>query len=151
MIRGNDLEPVAVEHFLVHARGLDGNQMELENGGFVTTADGKFGCSPDRVVKHTGGNQPREAVEIKCPAPWTHVGYLIDGLGDSYQAQVQGQMLIGGYDVIHFYSYHPEFPPHYAYTLRNEKFIAKLRIHLMRFVDELEAAEEKLKGMRGWP
>jgi hypothetical protein len=151
MQRGIDLEGVAVEHFLMHYRDLSGNEIELDNGGFVTTADGRFGCSPDRIVKRTGGNEPFEAVEIKAPAPWTHVGYLIDGLGDSYQAQVQGQLLVGGFDAVHFYSYHPEFPSYHQYTPRKEGYITRLRVHLLTFQRELEEAEEKLKNLSGWP
>src|SRR5262245_1317968 len=60
---------------------------ELETGrdvrqvGFITTADGKAGCSPDGLLDIGG-------IEIKCPNPETHVRYLIGGaLPDEYAAQ----------------------------------------------------------------
>lgn len=148
---GIDMEDEAVEHFIANQRDLYGRAMELEKIGFVTTSDGRLGCSPDRVVKTDSRNLSREAVEIKCPAAWTHIGYLIDGLGDDYVPQVQGQMLVGEFDVIHFYSYHPDFPPYYQMTERRKGFIDVLQIRLGNFLWELDSAEQMLRKLKGWP
>src|SRR5262245_64520948 len=62
MERGNDLEDAA-------ARALAAREkIELLPGGFVTSDDGKLGCSPDRLVRGT-----HESAEIKVPSPWVHL------------------------------------------------------------------------------
>src|SRR5215470_4541574 len=58
------------------------HNVELKPVGLVTTDDGAMACSPDRLI---AGHHA--AVEIKCPAPWTHLGYLLDGPGDDYRPQ----------------------------------------------------------------
>lgn len=109
------------------------HNMKLSSAGFVTDDGGRYGCSPDRLV--VGKN---EAVEIKCPMPWTHIGYLLDGPGDDYIAQVQGQLLVGGWDCIHFYSYHPHMPSFLMTTTRRETYIRALRTILDDFCVALE-------------
>jgi hypothetical protein len=116
--------------------------LKLEPVGFVTTDDGRLGCSPDMLVV----DRP-EAVEIKCPAPWTQIGYLLDGLGDDYRPQVQGQILIGEFERVHFYSWHPRMPPFYRPTNRDDRYIRILEPLLHAFLDELEHETERARGM----
>jgi len=118
------------------------HNLELEPVGFVTSDDGRLGCSPDRLI--VGKN---EAVEIKCPAPWTQIGRLLDGPGEDYRPQVQGQLMIGEFDKVHFYSWHRRMPPVYAITGRDERYIALLRDLLNRFLDELDAETERARRM----
>jgi hypothetical protein len=147
MRRGSEMEAEAVRHFLRHQRDTFGRRMQLDPAGFVTTDDGRIGCSPDRIIHTTSANLAKEAVEIKCPAPWTHVGYLLDGPGDNYVMQVQGQMLVGGFDLVHFYSYHPEFPPYYQICERSNRIIDLLHTRLATFLAELDAAEVALRKL----
>jgi len=77
---------------------------ELEFGqtvqrvGLVTTDDGRVGCSPDGLLENCG-------LEIKCPKPETHVGYLLKGdLPKDYRAQVHGGMYVTGYPQWNFLS-----------------------------------------------
>lgn len=78
------------------------------------------------------------AVEIKCPAPATHIGYLLDGFGTDYILQVQGQMLVGGFDFIDRYSYYPELPPYRERTTRDETIIDALRNALRDFNEMID-------------
>lgn len=101
--------------------------------GFVSSKDGRWGCSPDRLV--AGKNA---AVEIKCPAPWNHIEYAIYGPGKDYKPQVQGQMLVGGYDFVYFFSYFPGMPSCIVKTERDDSFIIKLENALTVFSDHLD-------------
>lgn len=118
------------------------HNLELEPVGFVTTDDGRLGCSPDMLVV----GKP-EAVEIKCPAPWTQIGRLLDGVGDDYRPQVQGQLLIGEFEFVHFYSWHPRMPPVYVKTVRDERYIRLLQPLLHAFLDELDRQTEKARSL----
>jgi hypothetical protein len=109
---------------------------EIEPGMFVTTDDGRYGCSPDGFV-----NQEM-LVEIKCPAPWTHCRYHVFGVGDGYKAQVQGQLLVTGYETVVFFSYFPGLPPVCLETGRDDKYIDKLSNELKNFCDELDSKTE---------
>jgi hypothetical protein len=85
MQRGHDLEESAV-----HAYEFQTGHT-AEKVGFVTDDDGKLGCSPDRLIGETG------LLEIKVPAPPTHVGYMLTGsIEQEYTPQLQGQLLLTG-------------------------------------------------------
>lgn len=137
-LRGKEMEAQAADAFA----GFMG--VELEDGCFITSDDGRLGCSPDRIVRDS---HPRAALEIKCPAPWTHVGYLLDGPGDDYRQQVQGQMMVGEFEAVHFWSWHPQMPPKHIVTLRDDNFIAALTMGLDVFCDSLDEAEAKAREM----
>jgi YqaJ-like viral recombinase domain len=116
------------------------HNLELEPIGFVTNDAGTMGCSPDRLI--VGRNQ---SVEIKCPAPWTQIGRLLDGLDKDYRPQVQGHLLVGGFDLVHFYSWHPRMPPFYQITRRDEPYIAVMEHLLTQFCYELEEETERAR------
>jgi hypothetical protein len=128
--RGIEMEPRAVSALEAKLGAT------LEDGGFVFSDNGRYGCSPDRLLM-----EPWSSVEVKCPAAWTHIQYMIEGPGDRYRPQVQGQILIGGFKEIHFWSYHPSFAPVYVRTLPNQAYIQKLSNLLDLFCDEVDAAE----------
>lgn len=78
----------------------------VEQVGFVTTDDGRFGCSPDGLIDDDGG------LELKCPLGKTHLAYLRAGeLPDEYKAQVHGSMIVTGRKWWNFMSYAPGLPP----------------------------------------
>ena len=134
--RGTELQdPAAAMFEFTH-------ESRLEPGGFVTTDDGRIGCSPDRLL--AGG---RQALEIKAPAPWTQIGYLLDGPGDDYRPQVQGQLYVGGFEAVHFYSYHPQMPPFEHVTLPDRGFQRLLQSTLAYFVDELDTLTERARSL----
>ena len=127
MERGKELEASAAQ------------QYEFEQDvtafpvGFITTDDGTLGCSPDRLVL----GEQRRAVEIKCPAPHVHLGYLLDGTNDDYKPQVQGQILVAELERADLYSYHPQMPPALVTTVRDADYAAKLEFALKKFVASL--------------
>jgi hypothetical protein len=108
--------------------------------GFVTENDNtiyKIGCSPDFLVEGV-----KEAGEIKCPAPWTQIGYILDGpdansFQKKYKQQVQGQLLVTGYDKIYFVSYHPQMPLCVYETGRDETYIKIMSKLLKQFCEKL--------------
>lgn len=120
--RGVELEPQAVRSYEFDT------DLQTRKVGFITSDDGMIGASPDRLLVGANG-----AVELKCPAPGTHIGYLIDGFGSDYIVQVQGQMLVGGFDFIDRYSFHPDLPPHRERTGRDEVMIKALSDALDQF------------------
>jgi YqaJ-like viral recombinase domain len=134
--RGKIEQPHAAAQFEVV------QETKLDWVGFVTTTDGRWGCSPDALVD--GRN---EAVEVKCPAPWTLLGYHLDGLGADYKPQVQGQMLVGEFECVHFYAWHPRMPPFHQVTLPDPLYQQSLRDALERFSDELEHETERARAL----
>jgi len=102
------------------------NSCDVQNGGFCTSNDGRFGSSPDFLV----GIEPAEemlfepgkghyalcsvqgAGELKCPQPATQVEYLLaDALPDIYRWQVHGHLIVTGAAYCDFLSYTPGLAP----------------------------------------
>jgi hypothetical protein len=127
--RGKENEQYAVAQF------QNTNQVVLEPGGFVTTDDGMIGASPDRLFKSR-----KESLEVKCPAPWTQIGYMLEGPGLDYRPQVQGHLLVGEFDAVHFYSWHPQMPAVHRVALPDVSYMATLRDILGQFNYQLERA-----------
>lgn len=123
VVRGKLLEPQAVAQYEFT---MDVETMPV---GFVTTDDGRVGCSPDRLLVGSRG-----CMEVKCPKPATHMGYLLDGPGLDYRCQIQGQLAIGEFAFCDFYSFHPALPPALLRVERDEPFIAKLNRALAEFL-----------------
>jgi hypothetical protein len=74
--------------------------------GFVLSACGRWGCSPDALVGEDGG------LELKNPTAKVHVKYLLKGgLPAEYRCQVHGCLIVTGRAWFDFVSYHPGFAP----------------------------------------
>lgn len=142
MARGSALEDEALKAFVLHPKKSLGIQ-GVEKCGFFTALNGRAGASPDGVI--TG--KKNHLVEIKCAAPYTHVGYLIDGPGVDYKAQVQGQLWVTGAECVHFWAWHPNMPPYYGVTPRNETYINQLAAAVSVFCDEVDEAEAHCRGL----
>jgi hypothetical protein len=118
---------------------------ELTRPGFVVSEDGLSGCSPDGIVE-----VQRFGLEIKCPDADTHVGYLLSGiLPHAYIMQVQGSMLVTGWDSWTFLSYHPRFPQFVIDVPRDEKVIEAISAGLDTFWELFKAGWEKLVAANG--
>lgn len=99
MDRGSILESEAIPWYEMRY------DCRVRRVGFVTTDDGRLGCSPDGLVGDSGG------IEIKCPGPQKHMSNLrCDGVPDEYMPQVLGVMWICGLAWLDWVSYHPVIP-----------------------------------------
>lgn len=131
--RGKELEPMAVRQYEFQYDAV------TYPVGFITTDDGSIGCSPDRLV--LGG--ARVALEIKCPSPHVHLGYLLNGTDDDYKPQVQGQIYVAELDRAELYSFHPQMPPARIQNTRDDPYVAKLADALARFNENLRGLLER--------
>jgi YqaJ-like recombinase protein len=123
MERGKLLEPRARDQYSFT------NDVELRMVGFVTTDDCRIGGSPDSLIIGA-----RRGLEIKCPLDDNHMGIYVDGPGDDYKPQVQGNLAICGLESWDLYAYHPELPDVTIRTYRDEPYIAKMSAALIEFL-----------------
>ncbi len=127
MERGQYLEPEARSFYEFQ------KDITTERVGFMTNDQRTVGASPDSLVG------PEGLLEIKCPSPGVHIGYLLRKPVDSkYYPQIQGQLWISGRKWLDILSYHPEIPPAMVRVDRDEEYIEKLANVVMAFSDELE-------------
>ncbi len=125
--RGAELEPEARVAFEKHT-GLT-----LEQVGFVIGDDGTCGCSPDSFIIRDGKRVA--GLEIKCPAPKAHVGYVLDGvLPNDYKQQVHGSMAITGLNRWHFWSYFPGMQPLHV-IVEQDDYTRKMKEAIAVFLD----------------
>ena len=125
MARGSDLESEAVAYYEL-MRGA-----ETAPGGFVTDDLGRWGASPDRLIGDDG------LLEIKCPSPAVHVGYILGYEAEKYRPQVQGQLFVTGRAWCDWMSYHPTMRPAIIRHERDDAFIDALQGALERFSAQL--------------
>lgn len=133
MERGKALEEQAVAWYELQ-RGVD-----AERVGFCLTDDRRAGCSPDRLVGEDGG------LELKCPSPAVHVGYLLDGIAAKYLPQIHGAMWVTGRPWWDALSYHPDLPPALVRIERDQDYIVPLSEAVTAFCDRLARAKDELK------
>lgn len=137
MKRGTELEPEARNYYAFTT------DAEIRQVGFITRDDGLVGASPDALVNDDGLS------EIKCPAPHTHVAYLLgEKLATKYIPQVQGQLWIAERDWCDWISYHPKMQPCIVRTHRDELFITSLRVALDAFVGRMLERREQLNKLK---
>ena len=116
--------------------------------GFVTTDDGRVGCSPDGMFAHDGAEGAildGDGIEVKCPDLHTHIGYLLGGeLPSAYMPQVQASMLVTGAPGWTFLSYCPKLPPLILVIERNEGVFETMCKALDAFCERLDAGYARL-------
>lgn len=121
-------------------------QTELKTSkvGFVTTDNGLAGCSPDRLVGDIG------TLEIKAPAPFTQIGYLLDSsVADEYRIQVQAQLWICEREKSWVSSYCPKLPPVMIEIPRDEELIGKIARMVTTFCELMIQKREELERRYG--
>ena len=136
MRRGIEMEAEARSFYELN------RDVEVSIVGFCYPNEHKMvGCSPDGLVGDGG------MVEIKCPASYTHVGYMLDSetLVGEYFQQVQGQLFITGRDWCDLISYYPGLKPVIVRVGRDNKFCLKLADELTALCDDLNKVVEKIK------
>lgn len=158
--RGTEMEPIARQEFS-EATGHDIHQV-----GFITMDDPAhphswgIGCSPDGLIMD-GAGEWVAGLEIKCPYPATHVGYIRDavearkaatstgpasdawrlslGLPDDYKQQVHASLAITGLPEWHFWSYFPGMQPLHV-IVKPDAYTAKLKAAILAFANTYAAA-----------
>jgi putative phage-type endonuclease len=107
MARGRKLENEALAWFKIET-GL-----EVTPCGFVE--HGPFtGFSPDGLIvgKQAHMAETITPVQVKCPAPETHIGWLHEGvMPKKHAAQVHAEMYMSGAPNAYFMSYCPDVEP----------------------------------------
>jgi hypothetical protein len=105
---------------------------EIGQVGFITTDDGRAGCSPDGLMFGPDG-KPIGGLELKAPQGRAHIRWLLDGkLPAEHRAQVIGSLLVTGLPSWTFASYCPGLPPLLVKVVEDE-FTDKLRKALDEF------------------
>lgn len=118
---------------------------EIQTVGFITSDDGRYGCSPDGLLVDRG-------VEIKCPQPVNHVKCLMTGeVPDEYLPQVHGGMFVTGFDSWMFMSYRRGFPKFVTTVRRDETIQAAIKLAIDGFCIKLDAAKEHMIDLNGGP
>ena len=116
----------------------------IQSVGFITTEDGRVGCSPDGLLGENSG------IEIKCPEPQTHVGYLLKGeLPKDYAAQVHGSLWVTGRTTWKFVSYRRHFPALVLTIVRDEEKMKVLGDALHAFLEQFREGWRKLCEING--
>lgn len=119
------------------------HEMDVQRVGFVTTADGRIGCSPDGLIGEDGG------IEIKCPSPTTHLRYWVEGiLPKEHAAQVHGSMYVTGRKWWYFLSYSRQFPAFLIRVERDEEIQARIDEALKLFLHDYDELYSKLKAIK---
>ena len=137
MKRGSEMQGEALALFQMV------KDVEVKQVGLVYPDEQKrYACSPDGLFEDSG-------LELKCPAMHTHISYLLGQcLPSDYIPQVQGSLLITGFQSWWFMSYYPGLPPFILKTTRNNSFISRLKALLDDFCDELDTVESRLRALQ---
>lgn len=112
---------------------MEGN--EVKQVGFITTDDGRFGCSPDGLLISDCG-EIVGGLELKCPTAGVHLEYLVDGeLPLDYKQQCHGALAVTGLPYWDFLSYCPGNPP-FLIRVYPDEYTEKLKKALEIFWEE---------------
>lgn len=113
--------------------------IKVRQVGFITTDDGRCGCSPDGLLSEDSG------LELKSPDAHTHVKYLLQGtLPKEYAAQVHGSMYVTGFQRWTFMSYRRKFPPFILVVQRDEEIISKIEQAVTLFHADLTKGKARI-------
>ena len=138
MERGNELEPDArrLYEFLTDS--------EVVEVGFCLHDTIAAGFSPDGLVGDDGG------LEIKCPAPHTHVEYIRSGkVPTKYIPQIQMALWISDRKWWDFMSYHPKIEPLIVRVERDDAYIEKLAQAVTQAAMVIDKEVERLATTKG--
>jgi len=114
---------------------------ETKKIGFILSDCGFFGSSPDRIVDEDG------LLEIKCPNPDTHIGYMLEGMLDKkYKVQRLGQLFVAERDWGDIISYQPELPLVKTSYERDIEFLEIMQEALEGFKDIMLQKIERLSN-----
>lgn len=136
MERGTELEPHARHYYELHT------DQSVTEVGFCKHDRLEFGVSPDGLVGDDG------CIEIKCPAPATHVAYLRAGVAPTkYKQQIQGVMLVCERPWLDFISYNPAMATLIVRVERDEEYIRLMYEQIEKACETIATQYQKLKEM----
>ncbi len=116
---------------------------KVKTVGFITTDDGRCGCSPDGLILND-----ECGLEIKCPSAPVHVKYLVNGaLPKEYAAQVMGSMFVTGFKKWIFVSYRRGFPELVLEIQRDEKAMSAIASAIDSFHAAFDHAMERISNI----
>lgn len=119
---------------------------EIKKVSFITTDDGRAGCSPDGLVSDDCG------IEIKCAAAHTHTSYLLDGvMPECYEHQIHASLFVTGFKRWKFLSHRRGFPTLLLTIERDESKIAVIAEALKLFQEKFDASIKRLEEINGGP
>ncbi len=135
MRAGVEAEPVA----RIKYEGL--RSVMVEESGFVYTADGKFGCSPDGIIRPKGVWECKTMVSSA-----TLFEALVNGIDDEYRDQCLGEMWLLRADWCDLTLYCPDLELMRVIRIeRNEEEINELVADLMKFDALVETCVGRLR------
>lgn len=120
----------------------------VEEVSFVKLDAMPVGCSPDGLIYGM-----KKGLELKCPSKAVHFEYLslTDKPPAVYVPQVQGCMLVTGYESWYFATYNPDFPPelqlHWIEVQRDEAYIKNLEEELFRFNFDVKKTVQEMQKL----
>lgn len=122
--------------------------VDVAQVGFITTDDGSMGCSPDGIE---GPNVSGACgLEIKCPQPTHHVGWLLDGgCPSEHYLQCQGCMYVTGMKQWRFVSFHRQFPKLVVDVVRDEKLMETIAAAVAWFGKRMDEGMKLLRERNG--
>lgn len=106
--------------------------------GFVK--NGRIGCSPDALVGQDG------AAEVKCHEPHIMVERLLGNAPSDPIAQMQGQLMVLERKWIDHVAYCPGMPVYRKRFVRDESFIARMRVGIDAFLEDLDEVVAKVRN-----
>lgn len=138
MQRGQFLEPYALSAFeAIH-------DVAVDRVGFITTDDGRIGCSPDGLIGEDAG------IEVKCPNPRQHIRNIKSNGFDDYLAQVQGNMWITGrkrWYLVSFCPWFTAYPLCYEVITINDEIVNKIEESATRAAQEVDDLVAEFSGI----
>lgn len=132
MERGKEMEAEARDLYAMVA------EVEPVQVGFMRRGDA--GASPDSIIGDNG------LLEIKTKLAHLQLEVLLSNeLPSEHKAQVQGQLWISAREWVDFVSYWPGLPLFVKRVYRDEAFIARLKVEVEAFNNELLELIERVK------
>ena len=117
--------------------------VEVSTPGFITTDDGRAGCSPDGLVGDKGG------LEIKCMQPANALRVLMENtVPKEYVMQIQMSLWVTGREFWDFLSYSRQFPAVVIRCYPDPKLQTAIRDALAAFNLKFDAMLAKITAMR---
>lgn len=137
MERGHQLEESARQLFKMT------HKLDVRQPGIIYKDENRrFSCSPDGLCWPF----PDQGLEIKCRELAASINYLDTGkLIASDFVQIQGSMMVTGYESWHFWSFCPGLKPFHLIVERDEKYISVLEEAVLEFCDDLDKLVDKIK------